>query len=106
MNLHHARDAIDDFQKANPTHPFPLIVNFSSSSSSPHVILAIAPEHAANIRAGIKDHEFQKYQLPPDVEYLWLYKTTPLYSISTVIKVDSLRLPEQVLSNSLGNDDF
>src|SRR2546425_5620531 len=106
MNLHHARDTINDFQKANPTHPFPLIVNFTSSSSSPHVVLAIAPEHAANIRAGIKDHEFRKYQLPPDAKYLWLYETAPLHGISTIIKVDSLRLPGQVLGNNLGNDDF
>jgi hypothetical protein len=105
-NLTHCQEAIDEYRSANPTHPFSISLCFSSSSSSPHVILAISPENASNIRSGIKDHEFRKYRLPPDARFLWLYETAPLHGISTIIEVDSLRLPGQVTGSGLGSADF
>ena len=103
-----AEEAVREFHAANPTHPFPsaLTARFSMTSLSPHVILAIAPEHAIRLRDGSKTHEFRKYRLPPDARFLWLYETAPLHGISTIIEVDSLRLPSLVSGPSVSNDDF
>ena len=103
-NLDHARDAIADFNAAHPSRP--LCSCFSSSTSSPHIVLAISPKWASALRNGSKTHEFRKYMLPPDVRFAWLYETGPVFGISTVIELDSLRLPGQVLGPGVGNDDF
>ena len=105
-NLEHAQEAIKEYHDANPTHPFPTQLRFSYLNSSPHVILAIDPLHAENIRNGLKTHEFRKYRLPSDVRYCWLYETSPTHGISTVIEVDGLRLQGQVEGIGLGNDNF
>ena len=103
-NLTHAQDVIADF---NATHPSrPLRSRFSSSASSPHIILAISPTWASAIRDGSKTCEFRKYMLPPDVRFAWLYETGPVFGISTVVELDSLRLPGQIIGPGVGNDDF
>ena len=103
-NLSHAQDAIADFNAVHPSRP--LQSRFSSSASSPHIVLAISPVWASAIRDGSKTCEFRKYMLPPDVRFAWLYETGPVFGISTVIELDSLRLPGQVLGPRVGNDDF
>ena len=44
--------------------------------------------------------------LPPDVHFAWLYETSPVFGISTVIELDSLRLPGKILGPRVNNDDF
>ena len=39
------------------------------------VLLAIKPNHLANIAAQQKNHEYRKYRLRDGVERLWLYET-------------------------------
>ena len=90
-NLDHARDTIADFNTAHPSRP--LRSRFSASTSSPHIILTISPEWASALHDSSKTHKFQKYMLPPDVRFAWLYETGPVFSISTVIELNSLRLP-------------
>jgi hypothetical protein len=82
-NLDHAQDAIADFNDAHPSRP--IRSRFSSSSSSPHIILAISPKWASAIRDGSKLHEFWKSMLPPDVRFAWLYETGPVFGISTLV---------------------
>ena len=103
-NLVHAQDAIADF---NTTHPSrPVCSRFLSSTWSPHIVLGISPEWASALQDSSKMHEFRKYILPPDVRFAWLYETGPVFGVSTVIELDSLRLPGQVLGPGVGNDDF
>ena len=40
------------------------------------VLLAIKPNHLANIAAQQKNHEYRKYRLRDGVERLWLYETS------------------------------
>ena len=40
--------------------------------------------------------------LPPDTCFAWLYKTSPVFGISTIIELDLLRLPSQVLGPGVG----
>jgi hypothetical protein len=58
------------------------------------------------MRSGAKNHEFRKYRLPPDAHYLWLYKTTPVHGIRTVIEGDSVLLPGQVVGPRRYNAEF
>jgi hypothetical protein len=39
------------------------------------VLLAIKPEHLANIARQEKNHEYRKYRLKDGVSRLWLYET-------------------------------
>jgi hypothetical protein len=39
------------------------------------VLLAIKPEHLANIISREKNHEYRKYRLKDGVSRLWLYET-------------------------------
>jgi hypothetical protein len=40
------------------------------------------------------------------MRFAWLYETGPVFGISTIIEVNSLRLPGQVLGPGVGVDDF
>jgi hypothetical protein len=105
-NLDHAKDAIADFHAAHPRIRKPLSVRFASTDSAEDVILAIHPSHVTNIISGFKTCEFRKYRLSPDVRFLWLYETAPVFAIRYVLEVDSVLLPGQLSGSGLGTDDF
>ncbi|KAF5981287.1 pua protein [Fusarium bulbicola] len=64
------------------------------------VLLAIKPEHLANIISREKNHEYRKYRLKDGVSRLWLYET--------VIPPGTRREPGSVPTEpfGIGNEDF
>jgi hypothetical protein len=104
--LEHAQDAVKAFHDAHPSVRRPVSLRFAASDSSPHVVLAIYPENVTHMHDGSKNHEFRKYRLPPDARYLWLYETTPVHGIRTIIEVDSVLLPGQVVGPGRYNAEF
>jgi len=60
--------------KAIPTSRSVTVPN--SQRVTTDVLLAIKPEHLANIATQVKNHEYRKYRLRDDVIRLWLYGTT------------------------------
>ena len=79
------------------------------------VLLAILPEHLANIASQAKNHEYRKYRLADGVERLWLYETkgpggkgrAAITHIAT-IPPDVRRTPGTVPEDpvGIGNADF
>ncbi|KAK4032959.1 hypothetical protein C8A01DRAFT_40578 [Parachaetomium inaequale] len=77
------------------------------------VLLAIKPEHLANIASQQKNHEYRKYRLRDGVERLWLYETgggkgRSAITHIAVIPSDVRRTPGCVPTTpfGIGNDDF
>ncbi|KAL8387323.1 hypothetical protein RB595_009989 [Gaeumannomyces hyphopodioides] len=79
------------------------------------VLLAILPEHLANIASQTKNHEYRKYRLADGVQRLWLYETrgpggkgrAAITHIAT-IPADVRRTPGTVPADpvGIGNADF
>ncbi|KAK3297266.1 uncharacterized protein B0H64DRAFT_121754 [Chaetomium fimeti] len=77
------------------------------------VLLAIKPEHLANISSQKKNHEYRKYRLRDGVERLWLYETgggngRSAITHIAVIPSDVRRTPGEVPTEpfGIGNEDF
>ncbi|QGI87151.1 unnamed protein product [Fusarium fujikuroi] len=68
------------------------------------VLLAIKPEHLANIISREKNHEYRKYRLKDGVLRLWLYET----GSGGVIPPNTRHEPGSVPTEpfGIGNDDF
>ncbi|KAF5710898.1 hypothetical protein FMUND_9249 [Fusarium mundagurra] len=77
------------------------------------VLLAIKPEHLANIASQEKNHEYRKYRLKDGVSRLWLYETAGGGGRSSithiaVIPPNTRREPGSVPTEpfGIGNEDF
>lgn len=62
------------------------------------VLLAIKPEHLANIARQKKNHEYRKYRLGNGVERLWFYETGDNNGRSAITYAFSSLLPAMSLS--------
>lgn len=79
----------------------------SAESSKSDIIIAIHPQHVANIVKRFKNHEFRKYLLPPQVQRLWIYETSPASAIKYVATISSGKRPGEIGDPSgLRNDEF
>ncbi|KAI1108982.1 hypothetical protein F5Y14DRAFT_434116 [Nemania sp. NC0429] len=77
------------------------------------VLLAIKPEHLANIASRKKNHEYRKYRLRDGVERLWFYETADGGGAASITHIavipDSVRhVPGEVPTepSGIGNEDF
>ncbi|PGH06432.1 hypothetical protein AJ79_06521 [Helicocarpus griseus UAMH5409] len=78
-----------------------------ATSSKSDIIIAIRPEHVANIVSRGKNHESRKYLLPSRIKRLWLYETSPASTIKYVATISAgKRLGEIRDSRGLRNDEF
>ena len=79
---------------------------FSSSISSPHIILSISPEWALARRDGSKTCEFRKYMSSPRHSFCLALRNRPRFRHLYCYRLDFLRFPGQVLGPGVNNDNF
>jgi predicted transcriptional regulator len=71
------------------------------------IVIAIRPQHVANIASGIKDHEYRKYLLPHAVRRFWIYETSPTSAITYVATVSHGKQPGEIANEQgLRNKEF
>lgn len=71
------------------------------------IIIAIRPQHVANIVRRVKNHEYRKYLIPHSVERFWIYETSPASAIKYVAIVSRGKQPGEVPEDGgLQNADF
>lgn len=71
------------------------------------IIIAIQPQHVANIVSRVKDHEFRKYLIPRSVRRFWIYETSPASAIKYVAEVSTGKRPGEITdTKGLRNLDF
>jgi len=77
-----------------------------NSNSKESILISIKSAHMANIRSGLKTHEFRGYKLPDDITYLWLYETAPKKCITHIARIGQAQVPGEIHNRGLGNPDF
>jgi hypothetical protein len=71
------------------------------------IIIAIRPQHVANIVRRVKNHEYRKYLIPYSVERLWIYETSPASAIKYVATISHGKRPGEVAEDGgLRNAEF
>ncbi|KAL2359578.1 hypothetical protein RJZ56_007570 [Blastomyces dermatitidis] len=71
------------------------------------IVIALHPQHVANIVLRVKNHEFRKYLLPPHIKRLWIYETSPASAIKYVATISAGKQPGEIRDSSgLRNDEF
>lgn len=79
----------------------------ASNRGRTDIIIAIQPQHVANIISRVKDHEFRKYLIPQSVRRFWIYETSPASAIKYVAEVSAGKRPGEITNvNGLRNLDF
>ena len=51
------------------------------------ILLSVKPEYVEKILSGIKKYEFRKHLAAADVQYIYLYSTTPVMKVVAKIEV-------------------
>lgn len=73
------------------------------------IIISIYTTSMNQIVSGVKNHEFRKYSLDPNVKRIWFYETEPLSRIRYVIEIGEMKCRkngDRLEENGLGNKEF
>ncbi|KZT60343.1 hypothetical protein CALCODRAFT_429682 [Calocera cornea HHB12733] len=76
------------------------------STSRTDILISIKPEHMARIVSRVKDHEFRGYLIPPTVERMWFYVSSPQQSLAYVARVSGPKKPGELSTDGQGNAEF
>ncbi|KAJ5970333.1 uncharacterized protein N7479_000251 [Penicillium vulpinum] len=77
------------------------------TKSTTDIFMSIKPEHIQNIATGSKNHEYRSYLLPPSIQHIWFYTTSPIKQIEYVARISLGKTPGEVPDDGgIGNVEF
>ncbi|KAJ5154847.1 uncharacterized protein N7500_010286 [Penicillium coprophilum] len=77
------------------------------TKSTSDIFMSIKPEHMQNIASGSKNHEYRSYLLPPSIQHIWFYTTSPIKQIEYVARISPGKIPGEVSDDGgIGNAEF
>lgn len=77
------------------------------TKSTSDIFMSIKPEHVQNIALGFKNHEYRSYLLPPSIQHIWFYTTSPIKRIEYVARISLGKAPGEVPNDGgIGNAEF
>ncbi|KAJ5458533.1 hypothetical protein N7475_009921 [Penicillium sp. IBT 31633x] len=77
------------------------------TKSTSDIFMSIKPENIQNIVSSAKNHIYRSYLLPPRIQHIWFYTTSPVKQIAYVARISGAKVPGEVLDDGgIGNADF
>jgi predicted transcriptional regulator len=77
------------------------------AKSNTDIFMSIKPEHIQSIASRAKNHEYRSYLLPPNIQGIWFYTSSPVQCLEYVAHISQGKRPGEVPEDGgIGNADF